>query len=157
MFFLRFTVWQRRILFICQYGSSFHNQLSGAAKLWRIVCYSASAHDERWASVCWVQVEERVVICLFVRVRVGGRVGMWVGAACMWVVQLWVERLSEMTVINSFTSGPVDYIINHIYWWCDWLTYLCVSVVPLKQADTSCTGMTNRAANICQLVMYLAT
>lgn len=33
----------------------------------------------------------------------------------MWLVQLRVEWLSEMTVINSFTLGPVDCIINHSY------------------------------------------
>ena len=31
------------------------------------------------------------------------------------VVQLRAERLSKMTVINSFTLGPADCIINHIY------------------------------------------
>lgn len=93
----------------------------------------------------------------FVSVRGRMSMGMWVGAGCVWVVQLRVEWLSEMTVINSFTLGPADNIINHIYWWCVWLTYLWVSVVPLQQPDTSYTRTANWAANICQLVMYLAT
>lgn len=41
--------------------------------------------------------------------------GMRVGAGCVWAAQLRAEGLSEMTVINSFTLEPVDYIVNHIY------------------------------------------
>ena len=37
------------------------------------------------------------------------------GWLCVWVAPLRVERLSEMTVINSFTLVPVDDIVNHIY------------------------------------------
>lgn len=33
----------------------------------------------------------------------------------MWVVELRVAGLSEMTIINSFTSARDDCIINHVY------------------------------------------
>lgn len=95
---------------------------------------------------------ESVAICLCVWVC-----DMWVGAGCSWVVQLWAEWLSEMTVINSFILEPVDYTINHLYWWRAWRTYLWVSAVHVQQGDTSYTGTVNRRANVCQLVMYLAT
>lgn len=99
-----------------------------------------------------VRTWESVAICLCVWVC-----DMWVGAGCSWVVQLWAEWLSEMTVINSFILEPVDYTINHVYWWHAWRTYLWVSAVHLQQVDTSYIGTVNRGANVCQVVMYLAT
>lgn len=57
-----------------------------------------------------VHTWESVAICLCVWVC-----DMRVGAGCSWVVQLWAEWLSEMTVINSFILEPVDCTINHVY------------------------------------------